>query len=127
MIAFRVGVVVIAFLAVWLYLMRMRSARSDRFVVLLFLGALVGMVVYPEASTWVANRLGIGRGVDLAFYLGFLLLAFVALLQRVRLREQERALTTLARELALLKTELSGQDAASKRRELQSVERPDSL
>lgn len=56
----------------------------------------------PEDLTLLAHRLGVGRGADLALYLGLSLcfLAIAALL--VQLRHLQVRFTLLAREVALL-------------------------
>jgi small membrane protein len=83
------------------YMTQARSPLRDRAVVLAGLAALVAAVIYPDGSSWVAHRLGIERGTDLASYVGFLLLFFLVGAQRLRLKEQERALTELVQTLAL--------------------------
>lgn len=98
-------VLLIAGLAVILrvYLTNIRTGRRDRFIVLLLFAALVGAVLYPPATTWIANRLGVGRGVDLAFYVAFLLLFFLASVFYARYKELQRSLTIIVREIAVLK------------------------
>ena len=70
-------------------------------VVLLMLGGL-GFVLVPQASTWLAHLLGIGRGVDLLLYLGLLGLSVTCLLLYLKLSDMQRQLTELARQQALL-------------------------
>jgi hypothetical protein len=64
---------------------------------------LVFLVLFPEYSTKIANMVGVGRGVDLLFYLSnlFLLLLIVALWRRVNMLSE--TVTKLARELAIEK------------------------
>lgn len=38
---------------------------------------LVSLVVFPKASTHIANAVGVGRGVDLVFYFSHLFLLFL--------------------------------------------------
>lgn len=85
------------------YLTSMRTGRRDRFIVVLLFAVLVGAVIYPEATTWIANRLGVGRGVDLAFYVAFLLLFFLASVFYSRYKELQRSMTIIVREIAILK------------------------
>jgi hypothetical protein len=59
------------------------------------------LIAWPDAVTWVANALGIGRGADLVFYLfvlAFLGGAFYFYSRVVRLQRQ---ITQLVRHLAL--------------------------
>jgi small membrane protein len=63
------------------------------------IGAL--LVVFPNASTRVANLLGVGRGTDLVFYLAVLVGLFVASNFYFRFKRQEAALIALARQSAI--------------------------
>lgn len=106
MIAFRlVLIAAVAGVAVF-YLTRGRSPWRDRVVVLVLSGVLVTAIIVPHVTSVVARWMNVGRGVDLAFYLGFLLLFFLVAIQRIRIREQDRTITTIVRELALLKARL---------------------
>jgi len=100
------AVVVIAVASV--FLLRGGGARKQalrRVLMLLFILAAASSVFFPQAWTWVANLLGIGRGADLLLYLLVLIfIGFVASTYR-RFRQLETSLTTVARELALLKAQ----------------------
>ena len=102
LLVFKLALVFVALAGVWFYLTRTRSRGFDRLITLALLGCLVAAVVYPPITSWLAKRLGIGRGVDLTFYVGFVFLLFLVGVQRVRLREYERSLSTVVRQLALL-------------------------
>jgi hypothetical protein len=54
------------------------------FALVLFL-VLVALVLFPDVSNYAAHHLGVGRGVDLLFYLShlFLLLLIVSLWRRM--------------------------------------------
>jgi hypothetical protein len=99
-----------------IYLTRGRSPWRDRVVVFVLAGGLVIAVLVPHLTSVIARHLGVGRGVDLAFYVGFLLLFFVVGLQRARIREQDRTITTIIREIALLRAE-RGRDLQGKQRD----------
>jgi hypothetical protein len=62
---------------------------------------LVLLVLFPQASNYAAERLRIGRGVDLLFYLShlFLLLLIVSLWRRLTVLTD--AVTRLSREIAI--------------------------
>ena len=62
---------------------------------------LVLLVLFPQASNYAAERLKIGRGVDLLFYLShlFLLLLIVSLWRRLTVLTDE--VTRLSREIAI--------------------------
>lgn len=58
-------------------------------------------VIYPDALTWIANRLGVGRGADLLLYGLCVTSMLVAVVLFRRLGELERRCTQLARALAI--------------------------
>ena len=62
---------------------------------------LLVFICFPTISTVIANIIGVGRGVDLIFYLShlFLLLLIVALWRRSSLQSDK--ITRLIRELAI--------------------------
>ena len=103
---------VVAILVAGLLLLRGGGARQQalrRVLMFLFILAAASSVFFPQAWTWVANLFGIGRGADLLLYLLVLIfIGFVANTYR-RFRQLERSLTSLARELALLKAETQEQ------------------
>lgn len=66
---------------------------------LLVLG--VFLVSFPDVTTEVARRLGVGRGTDLMLYLAIVAGGFALLLLYARIRRVERKVTLLTRELAL--------------------------
>lgn len=94
------------------YVTRARSPWRDRFVVFLLAAGLVVAVLFPHLTSVIARHLGVGRGVDLAFYVGFLLLFFVVAMQRARIREQDRTISQIVREIALLRAERGRSDAS---------------
>jgi hypothetical protein len=67
-------------------------------------------VFYPSGWTWVANRVGIGRGADLLLYLFLLVfVGFVATTYR-RFRQLEAQLTELSRHIAIERATKPGDD-----------------
>ncbi len=112
LLIFKLGLIAGALLAARYFVTRSRSAWRDRVIVLVLVLGLVVAVIAPEMTTWAAAQLGVGRGVDLAFYVGFLLLFVIVGAQRVRIRDQHRALVTIIRELALLRARAPDASAA---------------
>jgi hypothetical protein len=84
-----------------LYFNRLRKKSFDRLIILVFILAGIVLVIAPDLTTAIANRLGVGRGADLIMYLGLLALAFLCLLLYARIRELEASMTDLARWIAL--------------------------
>jgi len=96
--------IVLLGLVTYLYFSRLRSGLLDRMIVLLFAALGVAMTMVPDLTTKVANLVGVGRGVDLFFYLSIIGLAFICLLLYSRIRQLEASITELARVLAIKKT-----------------------
>ena len=88
-------------LGTYLYFNRLRSGLLDRLMVLLFAVGGAAMTIAPDFTTRVANLVGVGRGVDLFFYLSILGLAFMCLLLYSRIRQLESSITELTRALAV--------------------------
>jgi hypothetical protein len=65
------------------------------------LGAAMVSVIDPDVLTWVANRLGVGRGADLLLYLLTVAFMLVSVVLFRRLADLERRYITLARTLAI--------------------------
>ncbi|MDR1428551.1 MAG: DUF2304 domain-containing protein [Bifidobacteriaceae bacterium] len=63
--------------------------------------AAIGGVLYPDTLTWVAQRIGVGRGADLMLYV--LIVAFLSYIATrfAHDRRTDRRLTDLARCVAL--------------------------
>jgi hypothetical protein len=112
-IVFKVVLVLGLLVVVRTYFVHLRTKWRDRIVILPLVGVLIASIIHPNLTTWAARRVGVGRGADLAFYIGFLLVGFLLALQRARLREQEQAITVLVRELAYLRQLWSGESVAT--------------
>ncbi len=106
-----IKVLLLAFmvLAVLLFVRRWYGVKMQAGKRLAFFGFIAvnaWAIVRPNDVTWVANRLGVGRGADLVLYL--LVAAFVlAMLNTfLRFREMDRRYTELGRTLAIREAEL---------------------
>jgi len=77
--------------------------RAPAIGLLSMLTALTGLyfVWVPAHATWLAELVGIGRGVDLILYLWVVISLIVLLNLHLKLRKQMEVITVLARELAL--------------------------
>jgi hypothetical protein len=95
--------ILVALLAalVILYFARLRSRGSDGFLVAVCFGIAAFLVARPNVATKIANFVGIGRGVDLIFYLAIPGLALMILLLFARTRDLNLKLTAALREVAL--------------------------
>ena len=77
--------------------------RSPVVAVLSVLAATAGLyfVWFPAHSTWLAELVGIGRGVDLILYTWVCISLIVLLNLHLKLRTQIELITVLARKIAL--------------------------
>lgn len=81
----------------------------------LFLFALAG-VVEPGLTSYVAVRLGIGRGTDVVLYLSIALLYYLIFRFSIALEETRREITELVRKIALKDESLGPKIKKSRRR-----------
>ena len=77
--------------------------RAPAIGLLAMLAALTGLyfVWIPAHATWLAELVGIGRGVDLILYVWVVISLIVLLNLHLKLRVQREMITVLARELAI--------------------------
>ena len=73
------------------YLLNFRNAWADLAIVVLFAGAAIFFILYPDYTNTIAARLGVGRGADLLFYscILFFLFVIIKLFARIRRLEQQ--------------------------------------
>jgi hypothetical protein len=101
LVVFKAILVIGAVVVVRLFVLSQRSRGLERILILVACVGGAVAVIYPPITQWAAELVGITRGVDLMFYLAFML-AFVLLgAQRRLIRAHEAALTELVREVAL--------------------------
>jgi hypothetical protein len=99
--------IILVALALLLFAFFVRSSHSVRtqafkrvgFVVFLILN--LDAVLRPEDTTWLAHKVGVGRGADLLLYLLVVAFAFFSVNTFLRFRNLERRFTDLARSIAL--------------------------
>ena len=78
-----------------------RRSGPISFLIIVAVVAGIVLVAAPDLSTIAAHAMGIGRGVDLVFYV-FMFIMFAAVVNiHLRLRANAEVVTLLARELAL--------------------------
>ncbi|MEI2717425.1 MAG: DUF2304 domain-containing protein [Candidatus Nanopelagicales bacterium] len=71
------------------------GGAARRLAFLAFFGVVVLTIAFPETTTVVANRMGIGRGADLILYLTAFGLMFLAAVSYLRSRSIEDRLAHL--------------------------------
>jgi hypothetical protein len=93
---------VVAALAKVLHSYRLRRLRTPD---LLFWGLVwtgtAAIILFPNATSWLAHLLGIGRGADLILYTSLLLSFYLIFRLYVALARLEQAMTALVRAIAL--------------------------
>jgi hypothetical protein len=96
-----------AFAAIgWFVFLKRNRLPFHIMIVFAMIAAGAVAVVFPEYTDVVANWVGIGRGVDLIMYVVDITVLFVLLHYFTKFVELERHVTTLTRELAILRTEV---------------------
>lgn len=97
--------------AVVLFVFFIRSSHSvrtqafKRIGFVLFLILNLDAVLRPNDTTWLALKVGVGRGADLVLYLLVVAFAFYSVNTFLRFRNLERRFTDLARAVALRDTQ----------------------
>jgi hypothetical protein len=107
-------------LAIVVWLLRARPG-AQRLAVTRLAGLLLALgwitaVLNPGLVSWVANRMGVGRGADLVLYVLVVVFTFSSIGQYQRIRVLDDRLAELARAQALLEHELRqhGQHGANR-------------
>ena len=104
-------VLLIALIAIAFYLLRAKpTAKSQAIRRLVLILALLGgitLVIVPDLLFMTASLLGVQRGTDLLLYLFIVAMMFYVAHQYRRLLWFDKMTTDLAREIALLRHELS--------------------
>ncbi len=86
----------LVFIALYMYV-RLRTSLIDVILIFAFMTGGILLVLFPDTTSSIAHWAGVGRGVDLVFYLGFLFLFFVILKLYARIRRLEQHLTKTIR------------------------------
>jgi hypothetical protein len=82
-------------------------ARAPALGLVAMLAACAGLyfVWLPTHATWLAESVGIGRGVDLILYVWVIISLLVMLNLHLKLRAQMELITALARQIAIAKAQ----------------------
>ena len=67
--------------------------------------AAVLFILFPDWTSVLAKKLGVGRGTDLILYIGIVLFYFVILKLYARMRKLEQQITELIRKQAIVEAE----------------------
>ncbi len=105
-------------IAVWASLRSRSSLRGQaRRKLLAGLTVVAGVlaVIFPDATQWAADVVGVTRGTDLLLYFLALVIIYLVGSTSVRFREQEARLVLLARQVALADAALRHVEAVQAR------------
>jgi small membrane protein len=103
MITIKIVLIVILLFILRAFLVQKSLMLVKRAVAVIMFAGLLLLVLFPDASTWLANKAGIGRGADLLFYFAHLFFLLVAVALWRKLITLNEAVTRLAREIAINK------------------------
>ena len=107
-----IGVFGVLFFSSLLTSIRRRTARRELLLFAVLWGGGLILSAKPDLTTVVARALGIGKGADLVFYTGIVVMLIGFQMVYVRLRRLRREMTRLVRHIALLEAEIGNADAA---------------
>jgi len=102
-------VYVLTVLIIPIFLYALRSWSVSRFIaILLYIAGSVAIIFVwiPSIAEIAATIMGVGRGVDMVIYV-YCLLSFILILDlSLKIKHQQRIITKLAREIAILNTKM---------------------
>jgi small membrane protein len=73
--------------------------------------AAIITAINPEAAKWLANSVGIGRGVDLLIYISILALFYLVFRIYMRLESMDQTLSKMVTHIAVSKPKKPGKEA----------------
>ncbi len=90
----------------------MSLRRAPQIALLAGMAAIAGLyfVWFPDHATWIAEKIGIGRGVDLILYIWVVVSLLAILNLHLLLRKHHEITTVLARKLAIAEAERHERD-----------------
>jgi small membrane protein len=94
----------VAFISLY-FIIRLKKQLLDLILLFVLIACAVIFIIWPDLTTSIANKLGVGRGADLIFYISILIFWFVVLKLYARVRKLEQKFTDIIREDALKKTQ----------------------
>jgi len=95
------------------YLFRLRNAFIDLMALASFSLLAIYFIIFPNSTSLIANKLGVGRGTDMLFYTCILLFLFLFMKLFSRIKRLEHKLTILIREQAKSSAAYTNQDESN--------------
>ena len=87
------------------FLIRLKKRLLDIIFLFVLIACAIVFILWPDVTTVIAKKLGVGRGADLIFYISILIFWFVSLKLYARIRRLEQQFTKIVREDALKKVD----------------------
>jgi hypothetical protein len=87
------------------FIIRWKKRLLDIFLLSSMMICAVVFIIWPDIPQAIANKLGVGRGADLIFYISILIFWFVVLKLYIRIRKLEQSFTEFIRTEALKNAE----------------------
>src|SRR3989344_9209015 len=85
-----------------IYKLRGRDIGLGQFSIWLIIWLMAILVIwYPKITSYLATKVGIGRGVDLVIYIFIIVVFYLMFRLLLRIEKIERHITGLVREMAL--------------------------
>ena len=101
MISAKIVLIILLLIVLRAFLVQESLVLIKKIVALVMFLLLTLLVLFPGVSTRIANAIGIGRGVDLVFYLSHLLFLFLTVVLWRRIMTIMAVVTKLSREIAM--------------------------
>jgi hypothetical protein len=83
------------------FIVWMKKRLLDIIILFVMITCAVLFILWPDLTTIIAKKVGVGRGADLIFYVSILIFWFVILKLYSRIRRLEQLFTTIIRNDAL--------------------------
>lgn len=103
----------VAFICLY-FIIQLKKKLLDLLLLLVMIAGAVVFIIWPDLTTRIAQKLGVGRGADLVFYVSILIFWFVVLKLYARVRQLEKSFTQIIREDALKKASIPSTETESR-------------
>jgi hypothetical protein len=83
------------------FIIRLKKRLLDIIILFLMIAGAVVFILWPDLTSVIAQKLGVGRGTDLILYLSILIFWFMILKLYTRIRKLEQMFTQIIRNDAI--------------------------
>ena len=101
-----IQIILIAIIVIMLirliFKMKSREINAGYFTIWLFIWLLaIALIGFPAIASYLADRVGVGRGVDLIIYVSIIVIFYLQFKLLMRIEKMEKDITKLTRHLAI--------------------------